>query len=98
MGIKSKTNYIIKIIIQTIDNYNKLMMILNLKILKMVKMKINVKKIQKTLVVWILKVMNVQKQMILKMKIHVKKIQKTLVVWILKVMNAQEQMILKMKM
>jgi hypothetical protein len=68
MGIKSKTNFIIKIIIQTIDNYNKLMMILNLKILKMVKMKINVKKIQKTLVVWILKVMNAQEQMILKMK------------------------------
>jgi hypothetical protein len=68
MGIKSKTNFIIKTIIQTIDNYNKLMKILNLKILKMVKMKIHVKKIQKTLVVWILKVMNAQKQMILKMK------------------------------
>jgi hypothetical protein len=34
----------------------------------MVKMKIHVKKIQKTLVVWILKVMNAQEEMILKMK------------------------------
>ena len=75
MGIKSKTNFIIKIIIQTIDNYNKLMMILNLKILKMVKMKINVKKIQKTLVVWILKVMNAQEQMILKMKMQMDKME-----------------------
>ena len=72
MGIKSKTNFKIKIIIQTIDNYNKMMKrkmveILDLRILKIMKKKIHVKKIHKTLVVWILKVMNAQEQMILKM-------------------------------